>query len=72
MARVIFDCFALRNGVDYLCEVYTSDSGYVEEFAVFELLQDGRKGREVDETAADEFRDEIQEKHYNYVTEGVE
>ena len=72
MVRAIYDCFASRNGVDYLCEVYTSDSGYVEEFAVFELLQNGCKGNAIAETAANEFRDEIQEKYYNFVTEGID
>ena len=61
----LFSCFAERGGIDFVCEVYSADSGYVEEFSVFVLMDDGRKGDAVDISA---FEEEVQEKYYEWIT----
>jgi hypothetical protein len=64
-SRVLFSCFAERGGADYVCEVYSADSGYAEDFCVFVLMSDGRKGDAVD---ISEFEEEVQDKYYGWVT----
>ena len=63
--QVLFFCFAERGGIDFVCEVYSADSGYVEEFSVFVLMDDGSKGDAVD---VGNFEEEVQGKYYEWVT----
>ena len=64
LPRPIFDCFAERDGIDYVCEVYDACDGYVEDFGVYPLLEDGTKGEGILE---DGFEDEVQERYTEHI-----
>lgn len=68
-SRVLFDCFIIRDGVEYLCEVYEAADGHVEDFAVYPLLDDGSKGEGILE---DGFEDEVQQKYYDWINATVD
>jgi len=67
--RVIYDCFVRRDDVEHICEVYSASDGYVEDFAVYPLLDGGKKGDCVD---GDHFEQEVNEKYYEWITSGHE
>lgn len=62
--RPIFDCFAVREGVEYICEVYDACDGYVELFGVYPLNEDGSKGEGILE---DGFEEEVQSKYTQWL-----
>ena len=64
--RVVVDFFIDRDGIEYICEVYSSGDGYAEDYSVYLLLEDGSKGEPVSEDDLEAFNDEVQECYYNW------
>jgi hypothetical protein len=70
-ASVMFDFFIDRDGKEYIVEVYSvedNDAGgcFADDYGVYPLLRDGRKGWPVDNNPFDE---EVQGIVYDRVTE---
>lgn len=66
---VIFSCVVEQGGVKHLCEVYESWAGDVEDFAVYVLDQDGKKGESIIE---DGFEAEVQARFSDWLLADID
>lgn len=57
------DGFITRDGIEYLYEIFTAYDGYVEDFSVYRLSDDGSKIL-ISEEEHEDFSEEVQQ-HYN-------
>lgn len=67
--RPIFDCFIDRDGVAYICQVYDASDGYINDFGVYPLNDDGTKGEGVLE---DGFEEEVQTRYREFIEQMIE
>jgi len=65
MPRPLFDCFVVRGGEEHICEVYEASDGFVSDFAVFTMREDGSKNKSILE---DGFEDEVQNRYHAWIT----